>query len=147
MTSKAGELGELAVVEMTIRPRILREFLGYFAVSLLALAVDFGLFSFCLRMLRLPWFHAATLGFTAGVLLAYWLSVRLVFVERRLQRSPRVELASFILVGVAGLGVTQGVLWCGIDLLGLVPEWCKLAAAGFTFIFNFGIRKLMLFKC
>ena len=48
-------------------------------------------------------------------------------------------------IGVAGLGVTQLVLWLGVTELGLMPEAVKLAAAGLTFAFNYVARKSLLF--
>jgi putative flippase GtrA len=122
------------------------EFMRYFAVSLLAFMLDLGAFSASLRIFGLPWAVAATLGFVVGLLVAYVLSVRFVFTNRKLRQAPSVELLTFSLVGVCGLGVTQLVLWFGIERLNANPEVSKFCAAGFTFIFNFVVRKLMLFS-
>ena len=46
---------------------------------------------------------------------------------------------------LAGLGLTQAVLWLGVSVLQLVPEAVKLAAAGLTFAFNYVVRKSLLF--
>jgi len=123
-----------------------REFLSYFAVSLIALAVDLGIFSATIRIVGVAWAWAATLGFCAGVLTAYWLSVLWVFSARRLKHRPQSEFAVFAGIGVAGLGLTQVVLWIGIEGLHVQPELVKLAAAGATFVFNYGVRKAMLFR-
>jgi putative flippase GtrA len=123
-----------------------REFLEYFAASLVSLAVDLGIFSALLRVAGLSWFWAATIGFCAGVLTAYWLSVRWVFSSRRLGHAPRSEFGLFAAIGVVGLGVTQAVLWVGIETLHLQPELVKLVAAGATFLFNFAVRKSLLFR-
>lgn len=123
-----------------------REFLQYFAASLVSLAVDLAIFSALLRVAGLSWFWAATFGFCAGVLTAYWLSVRWVFAARRLGHAPRSEFALFAAIGIVGLGVTQAVLWVGIEAFHLQPELVKLVAAGATFLFNFAIRKALLFR-
>lgn len=122
-----------------------REFLQYFAASLVALALDLGIFSVTLRLLGMPWFIAATLGFCAGVMTVYWLSVRWVFSARRLRHVPGSEFTLFAAIGVFGLGVTQGVLWIGIEALHQQAELAKLAAAGATFLFNFALRRSLLF--
>jgi putative flippase GtrA len=122
------------------------EFLRYFVVSLIALSLDLGAFSASLRVFGLPWVAAAAIGFAAGLLVAYILSVRFVFAKRKLHQAPFAELLIFSLVGLGGLGVTQIVLWIGIERLQMNPELSKLCAAGFTFIFNFIVRKLMLFN-
>jgi|GEM_PF-470417 len=122
------------------------EFLRYFFVSLAAFGLDLSAFSLSLRVLGLPWAASATIGFVVGVLIAYVLSIRFVFAGRKLRKTPVMELLTFALVGVGGLGLTQLVLWVGIERLDINPEVSKISAAGFTFLFNFLVRKLMLFS-
>ena len=122
------------------------EFSRYFAVSLLAFVLDLGAFSASLRVFGLTWAAAATLGFVVGLLVAYVLSVRFVFKKRRLRQAPLVELLTFSLVGLGGLGMTQLALWIGIERLNANPEISKFCAAGVTFIFNFVVRKLIIFS-
>lgn len=126
--------------------RILRSDVArYFVVSLAAFALDLMVLSACLRLLGLTVALAATAGFAAGVLLAYVLSTRWVFRHRIYRAAPKLELAMFVLIGLAGLGITQIVLWFGASTLGLLPELVKVAAAGMTFVFNYAIRKSLLF--
>jgi len=122
------------------------EFFRYFFVSLLAFILDLGAFSASFRIFGLPWAAAATLGFLVGLLVAYVLSVQFVFKSRKLRQAPAVELLTFSLVGLGGLGVTQLVLWVGIERLNANPEISKFCAAGVTFLFNFVVRKLILFS-
>lgn len=122
------------------------EFFRYFFVSVAALAADFFTFSFGIRVLNISWPLSATLGFVLGVLVAYFLSVRFVFASRKLRKTPLKELLIFSAVGLAGLSLTQLTLWIGIELLQFNPEFSKICAAGFTFFFNFLVRKLMLFS-
>lgn len=123
-----------------------KEFFRYFLVSVLALMLDVGVFSVSLRLFHLPWVWAAVLGFVAGAILAWMLSIRMVFRHRTLRRSPMVELVWFILIGVMGLGVTEVVLWLSIERLHIVAEFGRLLAAWMTFIFNFVVRKIVLFR-
>ena len=51
----------------------------------------------------------------------------------------------FVSIGIAGLGITQLVLWVGVSALGQTAELVKLMAAGATFTFNFFVRKTLLF--
>lgn len=117
----------------------------YFAASLLALAVDTVSLSLCLRLLHLNLAWSATVGFCAGALTAYLLSIRWVFRNRTLGRTPALEFATFVGIGIAGLGLTQLVLWLGVTHMGLMAEAVKLAAAVVTFVFNFALRKTLLF--
>ena len=117
----------------------------YFVASLLALAVDTGTLSLSLRLLHLGLAWSATLGFIAGALTAYLLSIRWVFRQRSLANAPLVEFVTFVGIGIVGLGITQVVLWLGVTRLGLVAEAVKLAAAMVTFAFNYLARKAILF--
>lgn len=121
------------------------ELFRYFLASLAALAVDTGVLSFCYRVLQLDLVWSATVGFVLGATVVYVLSVCWVFPKRRLARSPVIEFLVFVGIGIAGLGVTQLVLWLGVNRLGLVAEAVKLAAAACTFVFNFLVRKFLLF--
>lgn len=121
------------------------DLIRYFAASLLALAVDTGTLSACLRILHLGLACSATLGFIAGAMVTYLLSILWVFKARTLKNAPMLEFLAFVGIGVAGLGITQMVLWIGVTRLGLLAEIVKLAAATITFTFNFIARKSLLF--
>jgi len=113
---------------------------------LIAFVLDLAAFSTSLRLIGWPWAVAATLGFVVGVLVAYILSVRFVFANRKLRQAPLAEMLTFSMVGLGGLVVTQLVLWVGIERFKFNPEISKFCAAGITFLFNFVVRKLVLFS-
>lgn len=117
----------------------------YFAASLLALAADVGTLSSCLRLLHFSLAWSATMGFVAGATVAYILSIRWVFKARAFGNAPVFEFLTFVGIGIAGLGITQLVLWIGVTKFGLLAEAVKLAAAVVTFIFNYIARKTLLF--
>lgn len=121
------------------------DFVRYFAASLLALAVDTGTLSLCLRVLHLSLAWSATLGFVVGAIVAYVLSIRWVFKARAFAKVPALEFATFVGIGIAGLGITQLVLWLGVTELGLLAEAVKLVAAVVSFAFNYIVRKTLLF--
>ncbi len=124
-------------------PQHLREFLLYFAASAAALALDTATFSLGLR-LGLPLAVAAGLGFSLGLVLVYTLSTRHVFAQHRLA-DRRGEFALFALIGVAGLLLTEALLWLLVQRLGMAPLAAKLTTACGVFLFNFALRKSLLF--
>ena len=130
---------------MTLSIRFDTILVRYFVVSLLALVVDTATLSLCFRVLHFSLMWSATLGFVAGAVVAYALSIRWVFKERALDKVPVLEFLTFVGIGVAGLGITQFVLWLGVAKFGLLAEAVKLAAAVVTFAFNFIVRKTLLF--
>jgi putative flippase GtrA len=124
--------------------RTLGELARYFVASAVALGVDTGLYALGLR-LHLGYPLAAVLGFGGGLAVAYLISVRWAFTTRRFG-DARIEFAVFALIGVLGLLLTESLLWLQIDVLAIGPLPAKLAASCGVFFFNFGARKLLLFK-
>ena len=88
---------------------------------------------------------AAAIGFSAGLWLAYTLSVRYVFDKRRLS-NERAEFMVFAGIGLMGLLLTEALLWAMVGRAGIGPLPAKMAAAGIVFGFNFGARKALLFS-
>lgn len=128
---------------LAARSPVTREFARYLACSLLALAVDTGLYHGTMQLgLHYPW--AAIVGFLAGLATAYTLSVRWAFEVRNVSNRT-AEFAIFAGVGIAGLALTEGLLWLQIEALGLHPLAAKIVAAGVVCVFNFGGRKALLF--
>jgi len=120
------------------------ELARYFLASAVALGVDTGLYALGLR-LGMAYPVAAILGFLGGLAVAYAISVRWAFRSRRM-RDARLEFIVFAAIGVLGLLLTESLLWLQIDILAVAPVPAKLAAACGVFLFNFGARKLVLFK-
>jgi len=122
----------------------MREGMRYLAASAFALGVDFGAYVGLIRLASVHYLVAAPTGFMLGLVAIYVLSVRWVFAVRRFA-DARAEFAIFALIGVAGLGLNQAVIYAGVELLSLSPELAKVPSAGAVFCFNFGLRKLLLF--
>lgn len=120
------------------------EFLSYFLCSVVALGVDTALYWLALRV-GIVYRGAAVVGFIGGVATAYALSVQWVF-RRRTVADPKLEFLIFLGIGLAGLGLTEILLWIEIDAFHLGPMMAKLFAAVGVFLFNFTARKFMLFS-
>jgi len=120
------------------------ELARYFIASAIALGVDTGLYALGLRI-GLGYPLAAIAGFLAGLAVAYLVSIRWAFRTRRLG-DARVEFLVFAVIGVLGLLVTESLLWLQIDLLAVGAVPAKLGASCGVFLFNFGARKLVLFR-
>lgn len=117
----------------------------YFVASLFALVVDVGLLILLAQVFAMPYLVANVFAFISGSIVAYLVSTRWVFENRRLDNKA-LEYLIFVFIGVLGLGVNEATLWMGTEILfwSLLPA--KLLAAGFSFLFNFVVRKIMLFK-
>jgi putative flippase GtrA len=123
--------------------QLLREFSGYGAASAAALSVDMGLL-WALVHFGIHYIAASAASFTAGTVVAYRLSITLAFRQHRL-RDRRLEFLGFIAIGVVGLIINTSVIYTAVQFLGLHFMLAKSAAAGFTFAFNFIVRRQLLF--
>lgn len=87
---------------------------------------------------------AATLGFSAGLWVSYAISVRYVF-QTTTRIDQRAELTLFALIGLGGLLITEILLWVFMGTFQMSPMASKLFCTPIVFLFNFFVRKAVLF--
>ena len=124
--------------------RVADEGIRYFAASAIALGMDVATYSGLMFVAGVHYLIAAPLGFALGLALIYFLSVRWVFVHRRMA-NPRLEFIVFTLIGFAGMGINELVIYAGVERFALGPVQAKVPSAALVFCFNFVTRKLLLF--
>jgi putative flippase GtrA len=56
-----------------------------------------------------------------------------------------VEFTAFTVIGVVGLGLTELLMYTGVDILGLHYLPTKLITVVIVFAWNFGMRRMLLF--
>lgn len=125
-------------------PLGLRELCLYGLASAVALAVDWGLL-LLLTDIGVEYLVASAAGFCAGIFVTYGLSVSMVFRHRAVVDRRR-EFIGFFGVGLAGLALTQLLMMLWVERLGLTPGLAKIPTAGLVFIFNFTVRRALLFR-
>lgn len=130
-------------------------------VGVLNTLVDFAVFQ-TLNLL-LGWVYPAqVLGYTCGVVNSYLWNSGWTFKEER-TRSFR-EMALFVLVNLASLGVSLGVIWLCREAFGITNAWVaswmpkalsgfvkgdtidKLIATFFSIVVNFIGNRLFVFR-
>ena len=130
-------------------------------VGVLNTVVDFAVFQ--TLNLTLGWVYAAqVLGYTAGVINSYLWNSNWTFREQR-TRSFR-EIALFLLVNLASLGVSLGMIWLLREKAGITNAWvagwmpkalsgfikgdtvCKLIATVVAIAVNYVGNRLFVFK-
>ncbi len=117
----------------------------YTAVGGAAFAVDFGSLFLLTEFGGLHYLLSAAVAFGLGLVTNYLLSVVWVFPRRRLS-SRSAEFLVFALIGVAGLGINEMVLWALTEGAGFHYLLSKAGAAVVVFLWNFFARKLSLFR-
>ncbi len=124
--------------------QFLVDFVRYGAASAVALAVDFILLMALHYGLGLNHLIAAALAFAAGFLTVYWLSITHVFADRR-ALPPRVEFGGFLAIGLAGLALTEVLMYLLVDIAHASILDAKVITSGLVFAFNFLARRQMIF--
>ena len=129
------------------RKSLMGQFLRYLVTGGFAFVADFGLFALCLYGC---WHYllANLVGLVAGLVLNYLMSVLWVFTacKRILKTQKGIEFVLFALVGIAGVGINQVLMYLMVDGLGINEMVSKMIAAVLVLMWNFGARKLMLFR-
>lgn len=121
------------------------ELARYFGASFVALLVDVTVLVVATEIFGLHYLLAATLGFAVGIFVVYELSVRWVFAHRSIGQKP-VEMTVFLFTGIVGLGLNALIIFLLTEHAALHYGISKFGAAGVVFTFNFGVRKLALFR-
>ena len=123
---------------------VARDALRYFLASACALCVDISVLWLLVQYFSWWYLAAATTSFLSGMVVAYVLSITMVFDHRRLS-DQRIEFLSFTAIGGVGLAINAGVIFTAVTYFGVHYLIAKCIAAGFTFAFNFSARRQLLF--
>ena len=115
------------------------------ASSAVCFALDFATLALLTEVFGLFYLLSAAVSFSLGTTLSYILSVRWVFRARRVP-SKAVEYGLFFIIGAVGLALNEALLWLFTEKLLLFYLLSKIAAGALVFFWNFGARKLLLFR-
>lgn len=137
-----------SIRERLPRKSLAGQFMRYLFTGGLAFVVDFGLFALCLYVLEWHYLLANLVGLVAGLVLNYALSVAWVFTacERKLEKRKTAEFLVFALVGFIGVGLNELLMLLMVDVFEWQEMLSKMAAAIVVLMWNFGGRKLILFR-
>lgn len=124
------------------------QFVRYLFTGGLAFIVDFGLFALFLYVVEIHYLLANLAGLIGGLVLNYIMSVAWVFADctRKMERKKGAEFLVFTLVGIAGVGINQLLMFIMVGQLTINEMVSKVVAAGIVLMWNFLARKLLLFK-
>ena len=124
------------------------QFVRYLVTGGLAFAVDYGLFVLCYDKFGWHYLLANLVGLVAGLVINYIMSVVWVFSEckRVLENKKTAEFGIFAVVGIAGIGINQLLMYLMVGNFDWNAKVSKIVAAALVLMWNFGARKLMLFR-
>lgn len=135
-----------AVIPAFLRPflRLVPQVSRYTVVSILALGLDTSV-TLGLATLVGQATLSAIVGYSIGMILHYFLSVRFVFDAHASRKSRRRQFAEFALSGLVGLAMTAGVIELATAVFGLPLIVAKIPAVIMSFIAVFVLRATIVF--
>lgn len=122
-------------------------FIRYGVVSVIALAVDLGIFLALLQSGMLSAL-AAAVGYAVGILAHWMLSSRKVFQDRVSGRGTRErtqQKAMFVVSALLGLVLTMAIVGAG-EIMGIDPRIAKVFAIGLSFLLTYMLRNVVIFR-
>jgi putative flippase GtrA len=122
-----------------------REFVRYAVVGAFAFACDASTLYVLTAFLGVYYLISAVVGFGVGLAVNYLLSRTWVF-ERRTLTNASMEATVFSVIGIAGLGLNEAILWTFQGKLGISYLIAKGVSGVAVFVWNFTIRKITLFR-
>ena len=133
--------------------KIIKEFIRYLLVGGTAFIVDFTLLylfkTYVFYNMAVTGVYISTaLGFVGGLIYNYVLSLLYVF-ESAKENHKGKDIRSFIIftiIGVVGLILTELGMYVGVELFAINYLIVKVFVAGVVLIWNYGIRKILIFK-
>lgn len=116
-------------------------FIRYLLASICALSSDMGVF-LLLGRLALPPMAAAFMGYVAGLIVHWLLSIHFVFDASA--GATHAQRAAFVGSALVGLAITMALVG-GLSAIGLAPAVAKMTAVLVSFVAVYGIRRYGIF--
>ena len=115
----------------------------FLLVGGLAFVIDYVTLIICKEVFNIPVLISAAIAFTVPVVVNYILSVKWVFDVDK-SKSEKKNFIIFIVFSVIGLGLTELIMWFGVDIVKISYLIVKIIATAIVMVFNFVTRKLFL---
>ena len=117
----------------------------YAFVGGFAFIIDFGSLFILTEFFGIYYLISAPIAFILGLITNYILSIVWVFKKRKF-RNKSFEFGMFGLIGIVGVGLNELFIWYFTEYVHLYYLTSKIISTGFVFLWNFFVRKSMLFR-
>lgn len=146
MTSKPNNANHLfQTLFVTPTNSTLLQLFRYVFVGGVAFLADAGTL-FLLEAAGLHYLFAAALAFLVGLTVNFFLTKRFVFSENARSFGRTGEFVAYGLIGLAGLGLTELIMYLMTGVLGVYFMLSKIVSAAIVLIWNFAARKFFLYR-
>ena len=124
----------------------LNQFISYFFVGLSAALVEWITFWLCNSRFGFNIYVATIIAFVCATVVNWSVARRTTFKESaRFIKPTRDIMPVFV---ISGVGLILNLILMGLisDILGVYPLIAKIVATGIVFFWNFGARKILIYK-
>lgn len=122
---------------------VLRQLIRFGVVGLISFGIDYGLLFLLTELWGLQYLFSSGISFSISVVANYLLSMRFVFRPRK-NVNKASEFILFLLLSITGLGLTEILMWAGVEILQFHYMISKIIVTGIVMIYNFVTRKIFL---
>ncbi|MEN6370962.1 MAG: GtrA family protein [Armatimonadota bacterium] len=124
---------------------IIAQIIRFGMVGAVSTTADASLLFILTHYLGLSYLISAAFGFTLGIIICYVISINWVFASRSLG-SRHVEFIAFFVIGIIGFALTELILYTSVEALHLHYMVGKAIAVVLVFAWNYGARRVLLFR-
>lgn len=117
----------------------------YCFVGGVSFLIDFALYAL-LVSINIPYLFSGVLSFIAGFLFNFLAGRFFIFAAGSSDKAGRKELFSVLLIAVVGLGLTELLLYIGVEKLVIEKRIAKIIAAILVLFWNYSARRLFVYK-
>jgi putative flippase GtrA len=120
------------------------EIIRYLIVGGTAFVFDYGVLLLLNKVFDVNYLIAATVAFIIGIAVNYIGSIFFVF-QVRSQQNVHIERGIFLMIGILGLIINDGMLYLLTGKMLIPVEYSKLITQVVVLCWNFAARKIILF--
>lgn len=121
------------------------EFSRYFWAGSLTFLVDFSILLVLTEFVGINYLWSNLAAITVGIIMSYLLSIMWIF-QNRLYSQVTFEFPIFVLTCLVGIFLNEGLLWALVEFMEIHYLLSKVIVTAFIFVFNFFLKKLILFR-
>jgi putative flippase GtrA len=122
------------------------ELMRYIVAGALAFFCDILVLYVATEYFSVHYLLSNILGYCAGLTVSYYLNIRWVFRYRRFNQRSTLEFAIFNGIVLAGLGLSELLMFIIVDLGGAHYLAAKVAASVIVALLNYYVKKFILFQ-
>lgn len=135
----------LKAVLFGITDNVIAQFVRYVIAGGVAFVIDAASLYLLVELAGVDYLISAGIGFLIGLITNYSISRLWVF-DRRIIKNIALEFAIFTAVGLVGWAMNEFLIWFVHEKIHLHYMIGKVISAGIVLVWNFGARKLLLFR-